>query len=69
MITINLGDDIGEITLVTVGDSAFPGLEWLIKGFNDYTKDPKERIFNKKLCKSHARKRLLHVQGTLSLHI
>ena len=46
---INLGD-AGEITLVMIGDSAFPRLEWLIKGFNENTRNQKERCFNKKLC-------------------
>ena len=47
--TISLGDDIREIPLLTIGDSAFPCLEWLIKGFNEQTSDPGERLFNKKL--------------------
>ena len=46
---IDLGD-AGVIPLVTIGDSAFPRLPWLIKGFNENTRDPKERYFNKKLC-------------------
>ena len=48
--TINLGDDIEETPLVTVGDSAFPRFEWLIKSFNENTNDPKEHFFNEKLC-------------------
>ena len=47
--SIDLGD-AGKIPLATVGDSAFPRLSWLIKGFNENTRDPKERYFNKKLC-------------------
>ena len=46
---INLGV-AGEIPLVTMGDSAFPRLQWLIKGFSENTRDQKERYFNKKLC-------------------
>lgn len=47
--TICLDEEIGDIPLVTIGDSAFPSLEWLIKSFNENTRDPKERYFNKKL--------------------
>ena len=46
---INLGDT-GEIPLVTKGYSAFPRLQWLIKGFNENTRDQKEKYFNRKLC-------------------
>ena len=47
---INLGD-AGEIPLVTItiGDSAFPRLQWLVKGFKENTRNQKERYFNKKL--------------------
>ena len=45
---INLGDG-GEISLVTTDDSAFMRLQCLIKGFNENTRDQKERYFNKKL--------------------
>ena len=48
--TINLGDEFGEIPLVTIGDSAFPRFPWLVKGFNSMTVDPKERYYNSKLC-------------------
>ena len=48
--TISLGDNFGEIPLVTIGDSAFPRHAWLVKAFNEYTVVPKERYFNKKLC-------------------
>ena len=34
---INLGNDVGEIPLVTIGDSAFPRFPWLLKGFNENT--------------------------------
>ena len=47
--SIDLGD-AGKIPLATVGDSAYPRLSWLIKGFNETTRDPKERYFDKKLC-------------------
>lgn len=42
--------DAGEVPLVTIGDSAFPRLQWLIKGFNEKTRDQKERYFNKNWC-------------------
>ena len=45
---INLGDT-GEIPIVTIGDSAFSGLQWKIKSFNENTRDKKERYFNKEL--------------------
>ena len=47
--SIILGD-FGEIPLVTIGDTAFPRLEWLLKCFNENTRDLKERYYNKKLC-------------------
>ena len=46
---IDLGE-MGKIPLVTTGDSAFPKHSWLIKVFNEKTKDPMQRHFNKKLC-------------------
>ena len=42
----------GEIPLITTGDSAFPRFHWLIKAFNENTRDPKEKYFNKKLRSS-----------------
>ena len=33
-----------------MGDTAFTCLEWLLKCFNEYTRDLKERYYNKKLC-------------------
>ena len=48
--TVSLGEDLGKIPLVTIGDSAFPRHAWLVKGFNENTVDPRERYFNKKLC-------------------
>ena len=41
--------EIGN-SLVILGDSSFPRLPRLIKSFNENTRDPKERYFNKKLC-------------------
>ena len=42
--------DADEVPLVTIGDSAFPSLQWLIKGFNGNTRDQRERYFNKNWC-------------------
>ena len=39
----------GEIPPINTGDGAFPRLPWLIKAFNDNTRDSKEKYFNKKL--------------------
>ena len=46
---IKLGD-YGDIPLVTIGDSAFPRLSWLIKCYNENTRDAEQRYFNKMLC-------------------
>ena len=43
-------DNSGKIPLVTIGDSAFPKHAWSIKVFNEETRDPEQRLFNKKLC-------------------
>ena len=43
-------DGSGEIPLVTVGDSALPRHPWLLKCYNEETRDPQQRYFNKKLC-------------------
>ena len=40
---INLGD-AGEIPLVTIGDSAYPRLQWLVKGYNENTRHEKKDI-------------------------
>ena len=32
-----------------IGDTAFPKHAWLLKGYNEDTRDPKQRYFNKKL--------------------
>ena len=47
---IDLGVGAGEIPLITIGDSAFPRFPWLVKMFNENTRDLKERFFNKKCC-------------------
>ena len=36
---INLGE-FGDISLVTIRDSAFPRFSWLIKCYNENTRDP-----------------------------
>ena len=46
---IALGN-FGEITLVTIGDSAFPIFSWLIKSYNENTTDKQQKYFNKRLC-------------------
>ena len=39
----------GDIPLVTIGDSAFPSLPWLIKGYDEKTKDASEVFYNVKM--------------------
>ena len=46
---VQLGD-FGEITLVIMGDSAFPLFAWLIKAYNDNTRDNHKKCFNKRVC-------------------
>ena len=46
---VQLGD-FGEIPLVTIGDSAFPQFAWLIKAYNENTRDNQKKYFNKRLC-------------------
>ena len=46
---IQLGD-FGEISLVTIGESAFPQLVWLIKAYIENTRDNQKKYFNKRLC-------------------
>ena len=36
--------------LVTTGDSAFPQFAWLIKAYNENTRDNQKKYFNKRLC-------------------
>ena len=47
--TVNLNDNLGEITLVAIRDSAFSRHAWLVNAFNGNTVDPNERYY-KKLC-------------------
>ena len=46
---IQLGD-FGEIPLVTIGDSTFPQFAWLIKAYNENTRDNQKKYFNKRFC-------------------
>ena len=46
--TFTLGD-YGDIPLITVGDSAFPRFSWLIKCYDDNSKNEQHRYFNKML--------------------
>ena len=46
---INL-DDFGDIPLVTIRDSAFPRFSWLIRCYNEKTRDRQQPYFNKMLC-------------------
>ena len=46
--TLALGD-YGEIPLTTIGNDAFPKFSWLIKCYNDDTRDAQQKYFNKKL--------------------
>lgn len=48
--TKRLRDDIGKINFSTIGDSASPLLESLIKKNNEQSRDPNKQLFNKKLC-------------------
>ena len=49
MPVIRLGD-FGEIQLVTISDSAIPQYEWLLKTYNENTRDEQQKDFNKRLC-------------------
>lgn len=42
--------EYGEIPFTTVGDSAFPRYTWLMKPYDESTRDPIKRYFNKRLC-------------------
>ena len=46
---ISLGD-FRYVPSITVGESAFPQFSWLIKGYNENTRDKQQRYFNKRLC-------------------
>ena len=35
---------------ITIGDTAFPHLSWLVKSYNENRRDPRQRYFNKMLC-------------------
>ena len=43
---------IGEIPLVTTGDSAFPQYTWLLKMYDENTRDKQQKYFNKALCRA-----------------
>ena len=49
MPVIRLGD-FGEIPFATIGDSAFPQYEWLLKTYYVNTRDEQQKHFNKRLC-------------------
>ena len=52
--TFDLGD-LGEIPLLTIGDSAFPRYPWLVKAYNENLQlTPQEKHFNKTLCSARA---------------
>ena len=42
--------EYGDIPFTTVGDSAFPRYTWLMKPYNEATRDPRKHYFNKRLC-------------------
>ena len=46
---LHLGEGLGEILLVTIGETAFPQFTWLLIAFPE-SKDPKKPYFNVKLC-------------------
>ena len=66
--SLDLGGNIGEIPLVTVGDSAFPRYTWLLKCFSDTTRDPKEVYYNRMLRSARVgnRKLLRNAKRTLA---
>ena len=43
-------DDFGEIPLVTIGNSAFSQCAWLLKMYNENTRDKEQKYFNKGRC-------------------
>ena len=45
---IRLGN-FGEIPLVAIGDIAFPKYAWLLKMYNENTRDKKRKYYSKKL--------------------
>ena len=42
--------DFRNIPLVTIGDTAFLKHAWLLKGYNEDMRDPKQRYFKTKIC-------------------
>ena len=50
---VQLGD-FGEIPLVTIGDSVFPQFAWLIKAYNENTRDNQKKYFNKRVVAGNA---------------
>ena len=42
--------DFGETPLVKIENSAFPQFAWLIKAYNENTRDNQKKYFNKRLC-------------------
>ena len=50
--TVDLGDEYGKISLVTIRDSAFARFSWLLKNFNCNTNDARERYYNIKMNSS-----------------
>ena len=47
--TFDLGEKYGKLSLITIGDSAFPTFLWLLKGFSTNTNDSKKTLYNLKL--------------------
>ena len=43
---VQLGD-FGEVPLVTIGDNAFPQFAWLIKTYNENTRDNQKKYFSR----------------------
>ena len=58
--------DFGETLLVTIGDSAFPQFAWLIKAYNENTRDNQKKYFNKRLCAARVVSR--NANGMLKEH-
>ena len=47
---LQLDADLGEISLITIGDSAFSQHPWLLKAFPNPARNENKRYFNTKLC-------------------
>ena len=41
--------DFGTVPLATVGDNVFSKFAWVLKAYDDKTKDPQQRYFNKRM--------------------